>query len=142
MSFTTGGSTLRGFAEAVLADYDVRDPATAEIEADPATRGWAPVDGDDAPGGLRKNPAGEQSRAYARILIDGAFNENLEGFGTELSNGDRVAVVTPFVFCVSVGKPPGRSRVAVQSSARAGDPSPSPITGRWMSRSVASPSMS
>jgi len=100
VSFTFDGSTLREFTEAFFAEYDVRDLVLAATEAESATPGWAPIEGDDVPGELRRNPAGEQTRAYARILINGTFNENLAGFDTELSEGDRVALVNPFVFCV------------------------------------------
>jgi molybdopterin converting factor small subunit len=100
LSFTFEGSTLREFAEAFFAEHDVRDLVIAETETESATRGWAPIEGDDIPGDLKKNPDGEQTRAYARILINGTFNENLEGFDTELSEDDRVALVYPFVFCV------------------------------------------
>jgi molybdopterin converting factor small subunit len=100
LSFTFEGSTLREFVEAFFAEHDVCDLVIAETEAESATRGWAPIEGDDVPGELRKNPAGEQTRAYARILINGTFNENRERFDTELSEGDRVALVNPFVFCV------------------------------------------
>ena len=99
-SFTFEGSTLRDVLDAFFAEHDVRDLVIAETETESATRGWAPIEGDDVPGDLKKNPDGEQTRAYARILINGTFNENLEGFDTELSAGDRVALVYPFVFCV------------------------------------------
>jgi molybdopterin converting factor small subunit len=100
LSFTFEGTTLREFAEAFFADHDVRDLVLAETEADSTTRGWAPIGGDDVPGELNRNPDGERTRAYARILVNGTFNENLEGFDTRLSEGDRVALVNPFVFCV------------------------------------------
>jgi len=100
LSFTFEGSTLRDFVAAFFEEHDVRDLVIAETETESATRGWAPIDGDDVPGDLQKNPDGEQTRAYARILINGTFNENLEGFDTELSEDDRVALVYPFVFCV------------------------------------------
>ena len=100
LSFTFEGSTLREFVAAFFEEYDVRDLVIAETKAESATRGWAPIESDEVPGDLRKNPDGERTRAYARILINGTFNENLEGFDTELSEGDRVALVNPFVFCV------------------------------------------
>ena len=100
LSFTFEGDTLREFAEAFFEEYDVRDLVIAETEADSAARGWAPIDADDVPGELRKNPDGEQTRAYARILVNGKFNETLDGFDTELDDGDRVALVNPFLFCV------------------------------------------
>ncbi|MBB6645259.1 MoaD/ThiS family protein [Halobellus ruber] len=100
LSFTFEGTTLREFVAAFFEEHDVRDLVIAETEAESATRGWAPIEGDEVPGDLRKNPDGERTRAYARILVNGTFNENLEGFDTELSEGDRVALVNPFVFCV------------------------------------------
>lgn len=100
LSFTFEGSTLRDFAEAFFDEHDVRDLVIAETEAESATRGWAPIDGDDVPGDLNANPDGERTRAYARILVNGTFNETLDGFDTRLSEGDRVALVNPFVFCV------------------------------------------
>jgi molybdopterin converting factor small subunit len=100
LSFTFEGDTLREFVEAFFAEHDVRELVIAETDDEAATRGWAPIDGDDVPGDLRKNPAGEQTRAYARILINGEFNEMVAGFDTKLSEGDRVALVNPFVFCV------------------------------------------
>ncbi|WP_233560603.1 MoaD/ThiS family protein [Halobellus sp. Atlit-38R] len=100
LTYTFEGDTLREFVEAFFAEYDVRDLVIAETEADSTTRGWAPIDAADVPGHLRKNPDGERTRAYARILINGQFNENLEGFDTELQDGDRIALVYPFLFCL------------------------------------------
>ncbi|MFC6726227.1 MoaD/ThiS family protein [Halobium palmae] len=96
--FTFEGSTLRAFLDAFFAEYDVRDMLIAETEAEATAHGWAKLDG-DPPGTWRKNPEGEQTRAYARVLVNGRFNENLDGFDTELSDGDRVEVVYPFMFC-------------------------------------------
>ncbi|MFA1611479.1 MoaD/ThiS family protein [Halobellus rubicundus] len=100
ITFTFEGDTLREFAAAFFEEHDVRDLVIAETEAESATRGWAPIDAGDVPGDLLKNPDGEQTRAYARILVNGRFNETLDGFDTELDDGDRVALVNPFLFCV------------------------------------------
>jgi molybdopterin converting factor small subunit len=100
LSFTFEGDTLREFVEAFFAEHDVQELVIAETDEEAATRGWAPIEGDDVPGELRKNPEGEQTRPYARILINGEFNETLSGFDTTLSEGDRVALVNPFMFCV------------------------------------------
>ncbi|MGQ4554997.1 pterin cluster protein [Halobellus sp. GM3] len=100
LSYTFEGDTLREFVEAFFAEYDVRDLVIAETAEESATRGWAPIDADDVPGSLRKNPDGEQTRAYARILVNGRFNETLDGFDTKLLDGDRVALVNPFMFCL------------------------------------------
>ncbi|CQR50895.1 MoaD/ThiS family protein [Haloferax massiliensis] len=96
--FTFEGETLRAFLDAFFAAYDVRDLVIAEREADATTRGWARVD--RPPGTWRKNPEGEQTRPYARVLVNGVFNENLDGFDTRLEDGDRVALMKPFLFCL------------------------------------------
>ncbi|SDM40343.1 ThiS family protein [Halogranum gelatinilyticum] len=96
--FTFEGTTLRAFLEAFFAEYDVRDLLIAETEADASAHGWVRPPA-DLPGTWRKNPEGEQSRAYARICINGRFNEHLGGFDAELHDGDRVALIYPFMFC-------------------------------------------
>ncbi|WP_410765542.1 MoaD/ThiS family protein [Haloferax sp. DFSO60] len=98
MEFTFEGDTLREFLDAFFEEYDVRELVIAEREADATTRGW--VKTDHIPGTWRKNPEGEQTRAYARVMVNGKFNENLDGFDTKLEDGDRVALVYPFTFCV------------------------------------------
>ena len=37
--------------------------------------------------------------AAARVCVNGRFNELLDGFDTELEDGDRVALVNPFMYC-------------------------------------------
>lgn len=96
--FTFEGTTLREFLDAFFAEYGVRDLLIAETEADATARGWARPPA-DLPGTWRKNPEGEQSRVYARICINGRFNEHLGGFDAELHDGDRVALIYPFMFC-------------------------------------------
>jgi len=34
------------------------------------------------------------------VLVNRKFNELLDGFGTELDDGDRIALVSPFMFCL------------------------------------------
>ena len=97
LEFTFDGETLRSFLAAFFEAYDVADLLVAETEAEATAHGWAPVD--DPPGTWRKNPEGEQTRAYARILVNGRFNEHLEGLDTRLRDGDRVALMNPFMFC-------------------------------------------
>ena len=98
--FTFEGSTLREFLEAFLDEYDVADLLIAESEADASTSGWASLPDPDAlPGRWVDNPEGEQTRRYARVLVNGRFNELLDGFDTELADGDRVALVNPFMYC-------------------------------------------
>ncbi|WP_254768091.1 MoaD/ThiS family protein [Salinilacihabitans rarus] len=98
IEFTFEGSSLREFLEAFFEEHPVEDLLIAETEADATARGWAPVP-DDLPGTWRKNPEGEQTRPYARVTINGRFNEHLDGFETELSEGDRVGLLYPFIFC-------------------------------------------
>lgn len=97
-AFTFEGDTLRAFLDAFFGAYDVEELLLAGTPSDATTRGWADVD--DLPGTWRKNPPNEQTRAYARVLVNGRFNEHLDGFDTRLEDGDRVALVYPFVFCV------------------------------------------
>lgn len=98
--FTFEGSTLREFLEAFLAEHDVADLLIAETEAEGSTRGWArSPDVDALAGRWVANPEGERTRPYARVLVNGRFNELLDGFDTELEDGDRVALVNPFMYC-------------------------------------------
>lgn len=92
------GSTLREFLESFFEEYDVADMLIAETEAEASTRGWAPRDG-PLPGTWKKNPEGEQTRAFARVAINGRFNEHLDGLDTELDDGDRVSLMYPFMYC-------------------------------------------
>ena len=98
LEFTFEGTRLREFLEAFFEEYDVEDLLIAETEADATARGWAPVP-DDLPGTWRKNPEGDQTRPYARVCVNGRFNEHYDGFETELADGDRVALIYPFMFC-------------------------------------------
>ncbi|WP_083252517.1 MoaD/ThiS family protein [Haladaptatus sp. W1] len=98
LTFTFEGTTLREFLTAFFAEYDVEDMLIAETEADATTRGWATVPG-ELPGTWRKNPEGEQTRAYARVAINGTFNEHIGGLNTRLEDGDRVALMYPFIYC-------------------------------------------
>ncbi len=96
--YTFDGDRLGDFLAAFFDEYDVEELLIAETEADATHRGWAPVP-DDLPGTWRKNPEGEQTRPYARVCINGRFNEHYDGFETELDDGDRVALIYPFMFC-------------------------------------------
>lgn len=99
MAFTFEGDTLREFLDQFFAEYDVQDLVMAETEADATAPGWAPRP-EELPGTWKKNPEGEQTRAYARVMVNGRFNEHWAGLDTELEDGDRVALVYPFMFCV------------------------------------------
>ncbi|WP_254523532.1 pterin cluster protein [Natrinema caseinilyticum] len=98
LEFAFEGDRLRDFLESFFDVYDLEDMLIAETEADAAHSGWAPVP-DDLPGTWRKNPEGEQTRPYARVCINGRFNEHLGGFEAGLEDGDRVALIYPFMFC-------------------------------------------
>ncbi|MFC7228424.1 MoaD/ThiS family protein [Salinirubellus salinus] len=97
--FTFEGTTLREFLEAFFEEHPgLAEMLVAETEADATPRGWVRRP-ESLPGTWRKNPEGEQTRPYARVLVNGKFNEHLGGFDTELSEGDRVALVYPFMYC-------------------------------------------
>ncbi len=92
--FGYGLSSLEAFFD----EYDVEEMLIAETEAEATAHGWAPPP-DDLPGTWRKNPEGEQTRPYARVCLNGRFNEHAAGFETVLEDGDRVALIYPFMFC-------------------------------------------
>ncbi len=98
LSYTFRGRTLRAFLEAFFQEYPVREMIIAETEADATAPGWAPSV-EELPGTWWKNPAGEQTRRYARVAVNGQFNERLDGLDTRLEDGDRVALMYPFMFC-------------------------------------------
>lgn len=99
LEYTFEGTTLREFLEAFFEDYDVGEMLIAETEAEATTEGWAP-EMEDLPGeNYAKNPEGEQTKVFARVAIDGTFNEHLGGLDTEIADGDRVALLYPFIYC-------------------------------------------
>lgn len=99
IEYTFEGDTLRDFLEAFFAEYDVGDMLIAETEEEATTAGWAP-ELESLPGeNYAKNPEGEQTRVYARVAVNGTFNEHLDGLDTELEGGDRVAMIYPFIYC-------------------------------------------
>jgi molybdopterin converting factor small subunit len=93
------GETLRAFLASFFEEYDVRDLLIAETEAEATTRGWAPERGELPGENYAKNPEGEQTRAYARVTVNGKFNEHRDGLDTTLADGDRVALIYPFMYC-------------------------------------------
>jgi molybdopterin converting factor small subunit len=98
--YTFAGDTLREFLAAFFDEHDVEDMLIAETEAEATTKGWAPDDVGLPGENWAKNPEGEQTRAFARVTVNGQFNEHLEGLDTPLADGDRVALIYPFVFCL------------------------------------------
>jgi molybdopterin converting factor small subunit len=98
VEFTFAGTTLREFLETFFDRYDVEDLLIAQTEADAIAHGWARPP-DELPAGWYGNPEGEQSRTFARVCVNGRFNETLDGFDTELETGDRVTLAYPFIFC-------------------------------------------
>ena len=97
--YAFAGDTLRAFSDEPFEEYpQLQDMLIAETEADATHSGWAPAP-EELPGTWTKDPVGEQTIAYARILVNGHFNENENGFDTKLAEGDRLALVYPFMFC-------------------------------------------
>ncbi|MFC6737294.1 pterin cluster protein [Halolamina salina] len=97
--FTFEGDTLGEFLDAFFEEYGCEEMLLAETEAEETHTGWADYPG-EPPGRWERNPEGERTRALGRVLVNGKFNELLDGFGTALENGDRVALVYPFMFCL------------------------------------------
>lgn len=99
LDYTFEGTTLREFLDSFFDEYDVGEMLIAETESEATTEGWAP-EMEELPGdNYAKNPEGEQTRCYARVVVNGTFNEHLEGLDTKLTDGDRVALIYPFIYC-------------------------------------------
>lgn len=99
IEYTFEGETLRAFLRSFFEQYEVEDMLIAETEDDATTDGWAPK-AEELPGErYAKNPEGEQTRCYARVTVNGTFNELLDGLDTTLQNGDRVGLMYPFIYC-------------------------------------------
>lgn len=96
--YTFEGSTLRAFLDQFLDEYDVAELVLAAEPEEAVTDGWADPP-EDLPPDFEANPEGDRTRAYARICVNGQFNEHLDGFDTELTDADRVALMYPFMFC-------------------------------------------
>lgn len=98
LEYSFDGSTLRAFLEAFFEEYDVAELLIAETEDEAAAHGWVQSNG-DPPGTWNKNPEGEQTRAFARVAVNGRFNEHLDGLDTELEDDDRISLMYPFMYC-------------------------------------------
>ncbi|WP_435064341.1 pterin cluster protein [Halobaculum sp. EA56] len=96
--YTFEGDTLGDFLDAFLDEFDVEHLLFGEVPEDEVANGWAPQP-EELPDDFTANPEGERTRAFARICINGRFNEHLGGFDAELEDGDRVALMYPFMFC-------------------------------------------
>lgn len=99
LEYTFEGNTVRAFLKSFFEHYDVKEMLITETEDEATTKGWAP-EMEELPGeNYAKNPEGEQTRVYARVVINGTFNEHLDGLDTELEDGDRVGLIYPFIYC-------------------------------------------
>ncbi|GAB3313001.1 pterin cluster protein [Haloplanus rallus] len=97
--FTFEGHTLRDLLEKLFDEQPgLAEMLVAETEAEATTDGWAKPP-ENLPGTWHKNPEGEQTKPYARVLVNGKFNEVLDGFDTKIEDEDRVSLVYPFIFC-------------------------------------------
>jgi molybdopterin converting factor small subunit len=97
--FSFEGDTLRDLLEEFFDQRpDLAEMLIAETDAEASTDGWAKPP-ENLPGTWHKNPEGEQTKPYARVLVNGKFNEVLDGFDTKIEDQDRVSLVYPFIFC-------------------------------------------
>lgn len=98
LEFTFEGRTLGAFLNAFFDQYAVSDLLIAESETEAVAPGWAPSP-DQLDDSWYTNAEGEQTRTYARVCVNGRFNETLDGFDTEIQDGDRITLAHPFIFC-------------------------------------------
>ncbi|MGM0371707.1 MAG: pterin cluster protein [Halobacteriota archaeon] len=98
LTYSFAGETLGDFLAAFFEEYDVEELVLATTPEEETTDGWADPP-EELPGTWSRNPPGERTRRFARITINGTFNVHLDGFRTKLEDGDRVAMMNPFVFC-------------------------------------------
>lgn len=98
-TFTFQGDTLRDLLAKLFDEQPgLAEMLVAETETEATTDGWANPP-ENLPGTWHKNPEGEQTKPYARVLVNGKFNEVLAGFDTKIEDEDRVSLVYPFIFC-------------------------------------------
>ncbi|MFW6458409.1 MAG: MoaD/ThiS family protein [Halodesulfurarchaeum sp.] len=96
--YTFDGETLADFLAAFFDEYPVEELVLASEASEEATSGWAEPP-ETLPGTWNRNPEGERVRRYARVTVNGRFNEHLDGFRTRLADGDRIGLLYPFVYC-------------------------------------------
>jgi len=96
--FEFAGDSLADFLDSFFEAYPVEELVLAAEESEEAASGWADPP-DVLPGTWNRNPKGERVRRYARVTVNGRFNEHLDGFRTQLNDGDRVGLMNPFVYC-------------------------------------------
>ncbi len=96
--YTFPGETLSDFLSAFFEDYAVEDLVLAGEQNEEVASGWAEPP-EELPGTWNQNPEGERVRRYARVTVNGRFNEHFDGFRTKLAEGDRIGLMYPFVYC-------------------------------------------
>jgi molybdopterin converting factor small subunit len=83
--FTFEGDSLREFVGALLG----RRPELTDLLVGETDRG------EDAGWTELRDATGDAGRPFVRVMVNGTFNECLDGADTELSDGDRVELVEP-----------------------------------------------
>lgn len=99
MDYTFEGERLRDLLSSFFEQYDVEEMLIAETEDEATTDGWAPQVAELPGERYAKNPEGEQTRCYARVTVNGTFNELLDGLDTPVEDGDRIGLIYPFMYC-------------------------------------------
>lgn len=99
ITYTFRGRTLREYLDSFFDYYPVEELVMAGNPEEEQAPGWAPRP-DTLPGTWAANPPGERTRRFARLTVNGTFNEHLDDLDTVLQEGDRVGLLNPFIYCV------------------------------------------
>ncbi|WP_436343531.1 pterin cluster protein [Natronorubrum sp. FCH18a] len=97
LEFAVASDRLRTFLAAFAATYDLEAffDVDLERESDPMARLWARPAG-EFPGW--RPPDDDRCRPYGRICLNGQFSVHFDGLESRLEDGDRIALLYPFLF--------------------------------------------
>lgn len=98
LEFAFDGDRLGEFLAAFADDYGLEELLVVDPteEPDPMARLWARPPG-EVPG-WRPDAETERARPYGRVCVNGRFSYRLAGLETRVADGDRIALLYPFLF--------------------------------------------